>query len=53
MLLEVTEHTALRRALLHEAKLVCETAKPVLLDADYRRLDARYQEVTSEAPTAR
>jgi len=51
MLLEVTEPTALRRALLHEAKLVCETAKPVLLDADYGRLDARYQEVTSDVPS--
>lgn len=39
---ENTEHAELRRALLREAELVLETAKPVLIEADYARLEAHY-----------
>lgn len=51
VLLELTEHTTLQRALLREAQLVCETARPVLIEADFARLAARYQEVTGDAHT--
>lgn len=52
VLLETTRHDALERALRREAQLVCETAKPVLIEADYRRLEARYQEVIKGSHTA-
>ena len=51
VLLELTEHTTLQRALLREARLVCETARPVLIEADFARLAAHYQEVTGDFHT--
>ena len=51
VVLENTDHAALRRALLREAELVCEVAKPVLIEADYRRLEARYREVIRSQQT--
>ena len=46
---ENTEHAELRRALLREAELVLETAKPVLIEADYARLEAHYDALTRRA----
>ena len=51
VVLENTDHAALRQALLREAKLICETAKPVLIEADYARLEARYREVVRSQQT--
>ena len=51
VLLEVSEHTTLQRALLREAQLVCETARPILIEADFARLEARYKEVTGDFHT--
>jgi len=47
VLLSTTDEASLRRALLHEAHLVRETARPVLIEEDFKRLTARYREVTS------
>ena len=46
-LLVSTENTELRRALLSEAGLVREGGKKVLLEADFARLDRRYEEVVN------
>ncbi len=46
-LLENTDDAPLKRALLREAELICETAKPVLIGPDYRRLEAHYRAVTA------
>lgn len=46
VVLEAAPPDNLRRALLREAHLMCETAKPVLLEADFSRLSARYDQVT-------
>jgi len=51
VLLETTRHATLAQALRREAQLVCETAKPVLIEADYKRLEARYQTLVRAHPT--